>query len=79
MREIRTSGSMSLDLPTLFTDFEDYWSPFLGGQGPAGTYCVSLSEDDRERLRRHLKSVLPLNADGSLNLIARAWAVRGNT
>jgi SAM-dependent methyltransferase len=33
-----------IDVPTVFRDFEDYWSPFLGGQGPAPGYCVSLSE-----------------------------------
>jgi hypothetical protein len=59
--------------------FEDYWSPFLRGQGPAGVYCVALSERDRERLRAHLENALPINADGTISLIARAWAVRGQT
>ena len=45
----------ALDVPTVFVDFNDYWSPFSRGQGPAGTYCVSLLEDDRERLRKHLE------------------------
>jgi Methylase involved in ubiquinone/menaquinone biosynthesis len=67
----------ALDVPTVFTDFEDYWSPFLRGQGPAGVYCVSLSEHDRKRLRARLESVLPRNADGKISLIARAWAVKG--
>lgn len=26
---------MALDIPTPFADFEDYWQPFLGGQGQA--------------------------------------------
>ncbi|HBJ32561.1 MAG TPA: SAM-dependent methyltransferase [Dehalococcoidia bacterium] len=34
----------ALDAPTMFVDFDDYWSPLLKGQGPAGAYCVSLSE-----------------------------------
>jgi SAM-dependent methyltransferase len=25
----------AIDIPTPFTSFEDYWEPFLGGQGPA--------------------------------------------
>jgi hypothetical protein len=33
-----------IDIPTVFRDFDDYWMPFLGGQGPAPGYCVSLSE-----------------------------------
>ena len=67
----------TIDVPTVFKDFDDYWSPFLGGQGPAPTYCMSLPEDHRERLRRHLHDTLPIEPDGSINLIARAFAVRG--
>lgn len=67
----------ALDAPTTFVDFNDYWSPFLGGQGPAGSYCVSLSEDDRERLRKQLANTVPVRSDGSIHLFARAWAVRG--
>lgn len=24
----------AIDVPTVFRDFDDYWAPFLGGQGP---------------------------------------------
>ena len=34
-------------VPTVFADFDDYWSPFLGGQGPAPAYAMSLAEEDR--------------------------------
>lgn len=67
----------TIDVPTVFKDFDDYWSPFLGGQGPAPTYCMSLTEDRRERLRQHLHDTLPIEGDGSIRLIARAFAVRG--
>ena len=67
----------ALDAPTVFVDFDDYWSPFLRGQGPAGSYCVSLSKDDREHLRKHLENTVPVRSDGSIHLIARAWGVRG--
>jgi SAM-dependent methyltransferase len=66
-----------IDIPTVFRDFDDYWSPFLGGQGPAPGYCMSLSEDARAALRERLRASLPAQADGSIHLIARAWAVRG--
>ncbi len=64
----RASGLQSvetraLDAPTVFADFDDYWSPFLKDQGPAGAQCVSLSGDDRERLRNHLEAALPINHD----------------
>jgi SAM-dependent methyltransferase len=69
----------ALDTPTVFAGFDDYWSPFLRGQGPAGAYCAALPENDRERLRRHLESALPISGDGTIKLGARAWAVRGQT
>jgi SAM-dependent methyltransferase len=67
----------AIDVPTVFRDFDDYWSPFLGGQGPAPGYCVSLSEEIRTRLRERLRQALPTRGDGSIHLVARAWAVRG--
>jgi SAM-dependent methyltransferase len=33
-----------LEIDTVFRDFDDYWSPFLGGQGPAPAYAASLPE-----------------------------------
>ena len=67
----------AIDVPTVFKNFDDYWSPFLGGQGPAPGYCVSLSDDRRVRLRNHLQATLPVASDGIIHLKARAFAVRG--
>jgi SAM-dependent methyltransferase len=67
----------AIDVPTRFADFDDYWSPFLGGQGPAPTYVMSLPEDRRAALRELIRSRLPVAGDGSIPLTARAWAVRG--
>ena len=67
----------AIDVPTTFKNFDDYWSPFLGGQGPAPGYVVSLSEEKREELRELIRNRLPIEPDGSIHLIARAWAVRG--
>ena len=69
--------SSPLDVPTVFKNFEDYWSPFLGGQGPAPGYAMSLSEERRTSLRERIRARLPMNADGSIELMARAWGVRG--
>lgn len=65
-----------IDIPTRFTSFDDYWQPFLGGQGPAPAYAMSLDEAARARLRQRLRERLPTAADGSISLVARAWAVR---
>jgi len=67
----------AIDVPTVFRDFDDFWSPFLGGQGPAPTYVTSLSEQDRARLQDEIRATLAPADDGRLRLTARAWAVRG--
>ena len=67
----------AIDVPTVFRDFDDYWKPFLGGQGPAPGYAVSLDEEHRGALRERIQSRLPISQDGSIHLMARAWAVRG--
>jgi SAM-dependent methyltransferase len=74
---LRRVEACAVDVPTLFHDFDDYWTPFLGGQGPAPGYAAALSEDRRAALREHLRVHLPIAADGSIPLVARAWAVRG--
>jgi SAM-dependent methyltransferase len=67
----------AIDVPTVFKDFDDYWTPFLGGQAPAPGYCMSLSDDTRTALRERIRQSLPINSNGSINLIARAWAAKG--
>jgi SAM-dependent methyltransferase len=67
----------SVEVPTRFADFDDYWLPFLGGQGVAPAYAMSLDESRRDRLRDRLRDVLPTAPDGSIDLVARAWTVRG--
>jgi SAM-dependent methyltransferase len=74
LKEVETRP---IDISTDFRDFEDYWSPFLGGQGPAPSYVMSLSEERRAALRERIRSSLPFALDGSIPLAARAWAVRG--
>jgi SAM-dependent methyltransferase len=67
----------ALPLSMRFTDFDDYWQPFLGGQGPAPAHAMSLSDGERDRVRECLRRRLPVAADGSITLPACALAVRG--
>ena len=61
-----------------FTSFEDYWKPFLGGQGPAGSYAASLSDADRAALETRLRErLLGDRREGEFGLQGRAWAVKG--
>lgn len=67
----------AIDVPTVFRDFDDYWTPFLGKQGAAPTYLASLDEPARDHIRQALKARLATRADGSIAMSARAWAVKG--
>ena len=68
----------ALTIQTRFASFDDYWSPFLERQGPAGEYVASLSAGDRDQLRRRLRRrLLGDGPDIPIVLAARAWAVRG--
>ena len=67
-----------IDIPTPFRNFDDYWTPFLGGPGPAPGYTKSLPEERRRALRERLRTTLPVTADGRIELTARAWAVKSH-
>ena len=66
-----------IEVPTVFKNFDHYWPPFLGGQGPAPSYAMSLSEEHRAALEEKIRAGLPFATDGSIPLVARAWAVKG--
>jgi SAM-dependent methyltransferase len=70
-----TTGA--IEVPTVFAGFDDYWLPFLGGQGPAPGYVRSLPQERRVALRELLRARLPSGPDGSIALTATAWAVSG--
>jgi SAM-dependent methyltransferase len=70
-------ASRSIEIPTRFADFDDFWAPFLGGTGPAPSYVATLDDERRTALRERLRVSVPTEPDGSIPLYARAWAVRG--
>ncbi|HEX5220910.1 MAG TPA: methyltransferase domain-containing protein [Verrucomicrobiae bacterium] len=67
----------AIDIATKFENFDDYWKPFLGGQGPAPSYAMALGEEQRAALGKKIRATLPIAEDGSIQLVARAWAARG--
>lgn len=69
--------SRALEIGTPFPDFETFWTPFLGGTGPAPAYVSSLHPSAREQLRLRLRQRLAPTAEVPVQLTARAWAVRG--
>jgi len=74
---LRQVEVMPIEVTTKFQNFDDYWLPFLGNVGPAPGYTTSLSQKDRLRLENKLRDTLPIEENGSISLMARAWAVKG--
>ena len=70
-------GSEAIEIPTTFESFPAYWEPFTGGTGPAPSYVASLAPEKRNELRDRLERRLTPGPGGAIDLVARAWAVRG--
>jgi SAM-dependent methyltransferase len=72
-------GDVSTDalaVEAAYEDFDDLWTPFLAGIGPAGAYAASLDAEAQEALREQLRKELGHPA-GPFTLTATAWGVRG--
>lgn len=67
----------AIEIPTVFHDFADYWTPFLGNQGAAPTFLASVDVEMQQQIRALLESRLKPAPDGTIALTARAWAVQG--
>ncbi len=69
-----------LEILMQFTSFNDFWQPFLTGQGPAGAFLQQLAPERQVALRDQILRRLPRAAQhGAFELRGRAWAVKGTT
>lgn len=64
----------ALEISVEHSDFDEWWTPYTGGVGPAGFYFSSLAPEEQEALQERCRTMLP---DGPLTLVSRAWAARG--
>jgi SAM-dependent methyltransferase len=71
--------AIKIEAKTVFQNFDDYWQPFLGNVGVASIYTMGLSQKNRRKLEEKLRRSLPIDDDGSISLMAKAWAVKGTT
>jgi SAM-dependent methyltransferase len=68
-----------LEITMQFGSFDDFWQPFLAGQGPAGAYVGRLAPERKIALRDQIKRLLPEAAQQcAFELRSCAWAVRGS-
>lgn len=76
---LNTVDVVAIDIQAIFTDFEDYWQPFVAAQGSLSKYLRSLDNETRNAIHDQLERQLPIKDDGTIPLIARAWAIKGFT
>jgi len=68
-REV-TTGALVVEVN--YESFDDLWTGFLSGVGPAGSYCASLTQERRQALRESLSRRLG-DPQAPFALTARAW------
>ncbi len=82
-RAWRQAGLLDVDETTLtirmdFESFDDYWAPYVGGDGPYAAFVATLDDAARaaltEAVRRAFRGGMD---DGPRSFAASAWAVRG--
>jgi hypothetical protein len=66
-----------LDINTVFKNFDDYWNPFFGGQGPAPGYLASINKDQQDQIKNTIFKKLSVGPNDPIQLLARAIAVSG--
>ncbi|WP_353826536.1 class I SAM-dependent methyltransferase [Agromyces sp. SYSU T0242] len=69
----------SIDVDSVFADFDDLWDPFLGAQGPAPSYLAETTDAARTEIRDRMRAATAsrTRSDGAIELHARAWSVSG--
>jgi hypothetical protein len=61
-----------------FASFDDFWTPYLGKEGPGAQYMGQLSPDEKDRLRDMVRAAyVDGDPDGPRSYAAVAWAVAG--
>ena len=68
----------TLEVSSTYDSFEDLWQGFLGGIGPAGSYCMGLADDARAAVREELYHRLA-SPVGAFSLTATARCALGRS
>lgn len=66
----------SLPARSSYENFNEWWTPFTFGIGPAGAYCQSLDADHQEDLRLACRALFA-DPNEPFTLEAHAWCARG--
>jgi SAM-dependent methyltransferase len=73
---LRVVTSTSLTVRVEFASFDEWWSPYLLGVGPAGSYVAALTPDLRQRVEESCRRCFP---EGPFEQGGTAWVVLAET
>src|SRR5690349_21770126 len=73
LEEVETAA---LEVSSDYEDFDELWSSFSRGVGPAGQYLLSQAPERQEAIRAEYFTRVG-EPSGNFTLAGRAWAVRG--
>ncbi len=73
LQEVETEA---LEVSTGYEDFDELWTSFSRGVGPAGQYLLSVRPEQQEAIRAEYFARIG-EPSGSFELSARSWAVQG--
>jgi ubiquinone/menaquinone biosynthesis C-methylase UbiE len=68
-----------IKVPTVYTDFNDFWDSNHAPLGSFGAAVFALPPADKERLKARLRETLPADGSGGIVIEAFANAVKGRT
>lgn len=75
--ELNAVETGDIEFDAEFVDFDDYWTPFLAGYGPASRFLLGLPHEAQARLRERLRAELAPVESAAFRLPIRALTVRG--
>jgi SAM-dependent methyltransferase len=71
---LRAVASMELVVRLEHPTFDEWWEPYAGAVGPAGSYLVAQTPERKAAIRARCHALL---GDGPFTLESVAWAARG--
>lgn len=71
---LREVEETALSVEREHAGFDEWWEPYTGGVGPAGSFVRTLAPAQQDELRDRCREMLP---EGPFVLVSRAWAALG--
>jgi SAM-dependent methyltransferase len=73
---LRDVASTAISVTIEHPSFDEWWTPFTLGVGPAGQYVQRLDDEARDQLRQRCRKAL---GPGPFEVTAIAWAAKGRS